>query len=417
LTKKITGLVLGATIVFSMLGAAGANAEVPTEEPSNPCFAVGTGTLERTHSRSTTESSYNYYPLIESNVMVNRSGSLHRAYSYSGYLQRQEVQYSARVSNITYDFENLTKTVSVADETSDYFTTYLFERFIGFLVDSDGNNVGPLTSWNASTNTYDLRGTSYEFISTTTYSRDCSGSSGSGGSGSGSSFNPENVVELDLDGTRPSSFEVIAFSGTGIQTVSIATDVESLVGAAKLLVWNDPYSTENVLGFASLGFQLRAADGSAVNLLKPIRVNYQVTSEASLAVSDDAKNWELLGNGNIKFSSDQSLLKVSSEAFVLSSLSNSKWLFVGQKTPMSNPVLYASKFDAGVGNQVRLTTTGGQGKGSVVISSDTPGTCKPEGLKRIKGVGLGLCKVSATKFGFDGYLDSDSQVLELRIGG
>jgi hypothetical protein len=412
LHKKFTGVVLIGTILFTMLGAASAWAEVPTEDPSDPCFAVGTGTLERTHTRSTTESTYDYYPIVESNVMVNRSGVLHRAYSYSGHLGRQEVQYSARVSSITYDFENLTKTVSLADESVDYFTTYLYESFIGFLVDSDGNDVGPRTRWSASTSTYDQRGESYEFISTTTYSRDCSGSSGSG-----PSFAPDNVVELDLDGTRASSFEVMAFSGTGIQRVSIATDAGSLSGAAKLLVWNDPYSTENVLGFSSLGFQLRAADGGAVNLLKPIRVNYKVTSNASLAVSDDAKNWDVLGNGNIKFSSDQSLLKVSSDAFVLSSLSNSKWLFVGQKIPQTNPVLYANKFDTGVGNQVRLTTTGGQGKGSVVVNSDTPGTCKPEGLKRIKGLSFGLCKVSATKFGFDGYLDSDSQVLELRIGG
>jgi hypothetical protein len=337
---------------------------------------------------------------------------LYRTYSYSGWLQRQDTQYSARVSEISYDFDNLTKTVSVADVSNDYFTTFLFERIIGYLVDSDGNDVGPRTSWSARTNTWDQRGYSYNLISTTTYSRDCSGSSGSG-----PAFTPENVVELDLDGTRASSFEVMAFSGSVIQTVSIATDAGSLVGAGKLLVWNDPYSTENVMGFASLGFQLRAADGSSVKLLKPIRVNYQATSNATLAVSDDAKNWELLGNGNTKFSSDQSLLKVSSEAFVLSSLSNSKWLFVGQKTPQTNPVLYANKFDTGLGNQVRLTTTGGQGKGSVVIDSDTPGTCKPEGLKRIKGVGSGLCKVTATKLGFDGYLDSESQVLELRIGG
>jgi hypothetical protein len=136
-----------------------------------------------------------------------------------------------------------------------------------------------------------------------------------------------------------------------------------------------------------------------------------------LAVSRNARVWDVIDMGKNSISANQALRKTSAEDFALTDISNDEWLFVGQKTKPRNLILYASVFAIGVGSDARLTTTGGSGKGSVVIKSEDPNNCSPVGLKRVEAIAAGGCSISATKFGFDGYLHSTSQIVELEIGG
>jgi hypothetical protein len=410
--KRLNSFGLGLLLVLAGLGAPAAYAEAGTEDPWDPCFQMGTGTLERVIQSGRTQFLNDTLSWDRSGLILPTSSDAYRAasLSYTGYFSRYTDSSEYRVTNVSYDFTNQEKSVVETDFTTSYFFETVYERFVGFIIDANGSYIEPYAfSGSAGGGEYS---TFSREISRNILKRNCDGRSGSGAAST-----LGQAVELELSSEVANNFQVIAANGTKSHTVTISVEKGSVSGSAKLLVINDPYSTENQFGFASLGFQLHGDGGELVALLKPILISYESTPNAVLAVSNNARTWKVIEDNKAVSSENRTLRKVNSEIFALSALSNKKWLFVGQKTESKNLVLYANAFGADAGSSIRLTTTGGSGKGTVVLKSQSPENCKPNGLKRVEGTKPGDCRVSAKKFGFDGYLNSSSQVIELKIGG
>jgi hypothetical protein len=409
--RKLSSLSLGVVLVLTSFTASPAYAEAGSEDPWDRCFEIGTGTLERVVRSWDNQTLSDVLSWDRSGEVIPTSSDTYRAasLSYSGYLSRYSFTNSSKTTAVSYDFANQEKTVRERDRVDDYFFERFYEEFIGHLIDADGTRIQPY-SFSVSRGDSGLTRSDTRFSST--FKRSCDG-----GSGSSVPNTLGDALAIEISGEVATNFQVVAATGTKNHTVTISVEEGSVTGSATLMVINDPYSTENQFGFASLGFQLHGDDGELVELLKPILVSYQSTPDAVLAVSNNARTWKVVEDKKPVSSENRTLRKLNSEIFALSELSNSKWLFVGQKTESKNLVLYANTFEVETGSDIRLITTGGSGKGTVVLRSQSPDNCKPNGLKRVEGTAPGECKISAKKFGFDGYLNTSSQVIELKIGG
>jgi hypothetical protein len=415
--KKPFGLVLGLSLILPLTIASPASSNPGSEGVFDPCFAGSdtlTGLVFRNVGSSDLRQSWDNTSWNKTDVLVRKSGQVFRASRYSG----QSGFYSEQTDNyqsnrITYNLDTGEKQVESTVGSSRYFTEYAYERVVGWLLDDNGNNVRrssfTIRSGNTDSDYSGLRS------STVSLSRDCSG----GGFGSSGGVFPLSgqVNELEVDNETAKTFFVAALSGSGSQNVSIEIEADTVEGAAKILTWNDPYSTENQLGFASLGFSAVDEDGKAVKLLKPIKVSYQSVESGELAYSTDAKDWEWLKSTETPLGLNGRVTKLDATSFSIDSMSGQGWIFIGQKTEQKSPVLYANRFSTAVGSKIQLTTTSGSGKGGVTVVSQTESVCRVSSDKALTGVSKGVCRATATKAGFDGYMDSVTQVIRLEIGG
>lgn len=400
--KKQLSIGLAAAFVVAFGVTTPASANPQTEDIFSACFNAPSGSINRNQSVNASSGSNDYQNWYQTNTLVRKSGQLFRG-TYSGWQEIYQNSGGWTNTQAQYDYDAQQKTVYSQSYEQQYFSSFLYESFVGWLVSESGDRIRS-TSWTSRTRSTDAR-TGFSSRTTDTIARNCD-------------LVPlaADVVKFELKPGEASTLEMPTYSANGFQIVEIEVTANAVSSAATLLAWNDPNATENRHGLGSLGFRLTGLDGGTISLNQPLKVTFQKTKENSLAYSFDAANWKWLPDTEVSLREGVSLSKDTKDSFLISSLSPTKWIFVGQKQDQSSVIAYANKFSAAVGKNIRLTTTSGSGKGPVIFKSLTPEICEATSAKAVQGKSTGECKLLATKLGFDGYMDSKTQVLSLKIG-
>jgi hypothetical protein len=384
-------------------------AEIGTEDPLDPCFDSSSGVFARSYVTNETTTERNDVWGSPRSAEISRSGSLFRG-NYNYYSSTSQTNSITRETQVFYDSASDTKTVTQQAYVSYYFMTYLYVSFAGFLVGENGED-SVFTTWLQRSVGGD--GGSGELSlglpRTQVIERHC-GSSG----GSNSPLLGE-VFEFQLSPEFEGTLSIPASSSNGSQAAQLSIEKGSVDLGSRLFVTNDPNSAENQFGLASLAFKLIDEFGNPSKLMKPITLDFHDGGIGKLAKSQNGETWTWLDNAPKKAGGFE-VVELTSSSFSISGTSSPNWLFVGQKLAQKKPILYASRFSGPVGLKVSLTTTSGSGKGGVEMKSETPGFCEILSDRKVVFLKRGVCEISATKAGFDGYVHAQTQVIRLEIG-
>lgn len=412
--KTMVSVTIAASLLLGLTAPMPASAMPSVEDPMDPCFDTSSGYLSRSGSSWSYAGSSDNWNWFQTNTLVRKSDQLFRAQVYSGQLFRyQETSQGAQNYSINYDLGAQTKTVVMQEMTpGSYFSEFLIETVVGWLLDDQGNKL-QRTNFTSRSRTSSSTG---EWLSPSTHfiSRDCSsrtGGAGPGG-GSGNARVTAEVFSFDIIAGTNQTFQVQAYSGMGSSFASVSTNSGALAEGDRLLVMNDPFSTDNEFGFSSLGFAAVDRNGARIQINQPLTVTYQESPAGNLAFSKDGKDWVELDSAG---ESGSPVRPLGVSSFSVTSLPLDGWLFVGQKKQQKAPIIYANRFNTPVGSKVLFATTSGSGKGNVVFESKTPSTCSVTGANEVIASAPGTCRVLAAKMGFDGYLDAKSQLIRLQI--